>query len=103
MTESGTLSSGIAAKAFCEAVYEEQDWIDNYSFRFRGITRERGEHKLMIFFLDEPQIVASKATKKAAELVAEEQKTLASRYHTRSTLGQKSRRNGKNVPECFIA
>ena len=34
----------------------------------------------MIFFLDEPQIVASKATKKAAELVAEEQKTLASRY-----------------------
>jgi len=34
----------------------------------------------MIFFLDEPQIVANKATKKAAELVEEEQKHLASRY-----------------------
>lgn len=80
VTESGTLSSAISAKAFCEAVYEEQDWIENYSFRFRGITRERGNHKLMIFFLDEPQIVASKATKKAAELVADEQRHLASRY-----------------------
>lgn len=80
VTENGTLSEGITAKAFCEAVYEEQDWIDNYSFRFRGITRERGEHKLMIFFLDEPQIVANKATRKAAELVADEQKTYAARY-----------------------
>lgn len=80
LNENDDLASGISARAFCEAVYEEQDWIENYSFRFRGITRERGNHKLMIFFLDEPQIVASKATKKAAELVAEEQKDLASRY-----------------------
>lgn len=80
VTENGTLSEGITAKAFCKAVYEEQDWLDNYSFRFRGITRERGEHKLMIFFLDEPQIVANKATRKAAELVADAQRTYAARY-----------------------
>ncbi len=80
MNDSGKSTMGITAHAFCKAVYEEQDWIENYSFRFRGITRERGNHKLMIFFLDEPQIVASKATKKAAKLVVEEQKDLASRY-----------------------
>lgn len=77
--DSGNLST-ITAHAFSEAVYEEQDWIENYNFRFRGITRERGGYKLMIFFLDEPQIVANKATKKAAEFVAEEQKELAARY-----------------------
>ncbi len=80
LNENGGPASGISAHAFCEAVYEEQDWIEDYSFRFRGIKRERGNHKLMIFFLDEPQIVANKATKKAAELVEEEQKQLAARY-----------------------
>lgn len=80
LNENGGPASGISAKAFCEAVYEEQNWIEEYSFRFRGIKRERGNHKLMIFFLDEPQIVANKATKKAAELVEEEQKQLAARY-----------------------
>ena len=79
-TDTGNLSSGVAANAFCEAIYEAQDWIEEYSFRFRGIKRERGNHKMMIFFLDEPQIVANKATKKAAEKVAEDQKYLASRY-----------------------
>jgi len=80
LNENGGPASGISARAFCEAVYEEQVWIEDYSFRFRGIKRERGNHKLMIFFLDEPQIVANKATKKAAELVEEEQKQLAARY-----------------------
>lgn len=80
VNESGDPMSGISAHAFCKAVYEQQDWIEDYSFRFRGIKRERGNHKLMIFFLDEPQIVANKATKKAAECVEEEQKYLAARY-----------------------
>lgn len=69
-----------SAKAFCGAVYEEQDWISGYSFRFRGIMRERGNSKAMIFFLDEPQIVADKAAKKAGDAVAEEQRHLPSRY-----------------------
>ncbi len=80
LNENAEPLSGISARAFCEAVYDEQDWIEEYSFRFRGIKRERGNHKLMIFFLDEPQIVANKATKKAAELVEAEQKHLAARY-----------------------
>ena len=69
-----------SAKAFCRAVYEGQDWISGYSFRFRGIMRERGNSKAMVFFLDEPQIVADKAAKKAGDAVAEEQRHLPSRY-----------------------
>ncbi len=69
-----------SAKAFCGAVYEEQDWISSYSFRFRGIMRERGNSKAMIFFLDEPQIVANKAAKEAGDAAWEEQNHLPSRY-----------------------
>lgn len=92
-----------SAKAFCGAVYEGQDWISGYSFRFRGIMRERGNSKAMIFFLDEPQIVADKAAKKAGDAVAEEQRRLPSRYipYKNSELNEdsnteewKKRRNG---------
>lgn len=92
-----------SAKAFCGAVYEGQDWISGYSFRFRGIMRERGNSKAMIFFLDEPQIVADKAAKKAGDAVAEEQGHLPSRYipYKNSELNEdsdtgewKKRRNG---------
>lgn len=69
-----------SAKAFCGAVYEEQDWRDGYSFRFRGIMRERGNRKAIMFFLDEPQIVADKAAKKAGAAAAQAQSHLPSRY-----------------------
>ena len=78
--EEGSPILSFSANAFCTAVYEEQDWIKKYSFRFRGITRERGGKKLMVFFLDEPQIVASKTVKKAAEALSKEQRQLPSRY-----------------------
>lgn len=69
-----------SAKSFCLAVYEEQDWISSCSFRFRGIIRERGSSKAMIFFLDEPQIVADKAVKRAGAAVEKGQRHLPSRY-----------------------
>jgi len=78
--EEGSPILNFSAKAFCEAIYEGQDWISSYSFRFRGIMRERGSSKAMIFFLDEPQIVADKAAKKAGDAVAEEQSHFPSRY-----------------------
>lgn len=78
--EEGSPILNFAANAFCKAVYEEMDWIEKYSFRFRGITRERGSKKIMVFFLDEPQIVANKAAKQAAEAMAEKQKWLPARY-----------------------
>lgn len=76
----GNPSLQFSAKAFCKAVYEELDWIKNYSFRFRGITRERGGRKLMAFYLDEPQVVKTRASRKAAELAETEQADLLSRY-----------------------
>ncbi|MDD3337168.1 MAG: recombinase family protein [Eubacteriales bacterium] len=48
---------------FCNALYDEMDWMTEYSFRFRGIIRVRGKQKLMLFFLDEPQILVGKADK----------------------------------------
>ncbi len=59
----------ISAHAFCGAVYDMMDWMPEYGFRFRGITRERGSRKAMVFFLDEPQIlVGGKIPEKADAL-----------------------------------
>ena len=67
----------ISARAFCEAVYDVMDWIPEYGFRFRGITRERGSQKVMVFFLDEPQILVEG---KAVENLGVSQGGLHSRY-----------------------
>ncbi|MCD7842853.1 MAG: recombinase family protein, partial [Lachnospiraceae bacterium] len=79
-TDDGSAISSFSTKAFCKAVYEEMDWIQDYSFRFRGIMWELGNHKAMAFYLDEPQVVKNKASRQAAELVNEEQAKLSSRY-----------------------
>ncbi len=76
----GKKCTSLSTEAFCKALYEQQDWIQNYSFRFRGVYRKRGEQELLIFYLDEPQIVPGKAVKKAAEAVEEEQKHMPFRY-----------------------
>ncbi len=55
----------VPASSFCRAVYERMDWIPSFGFRFRGITRERDGAKVMVFYLDEPQILLDKAAKEA--------------------------------------
>ena len=35
-------------------------WKEDYNFKFRGITRIRGNSKVMLFYLDEPQIIPIK-------------------------------------------
>ncbi len=50
----------IATNSFTEAIYEKMEWISRYRFRFRGISRERGDSQLMFFFLDDPQILLPK-------------------------------------------
>lgn len=79
-SDNGKLMNSIFARAFCKAVYEEMDWIETYSLRFRGIARKRGDRKIMVFFLDEPQIVPSKEVKIVAEAVKDERKGMPSRY-----------------------
>ena len=57
----------ILAPAFCKSIFDKQDWIKKYKFRFRGITRIRDNSCIMMFYLDEPQILVDKDTKKQLE------------------------------------
>ena len=53
----GKTVSSIPAAPFCGVVYEQMDWIEDYGFKFRGISRKYGDRIAMLFFLDEPQIL----------------------------------------------
>lgn len=66
-TAEGNPISNISAEPFCEAVYEQMDWIKDYSFRFKGVMRKGENGVAMLFYLDEPQILIGKAVAKAAE------------------------------------
>ena len=54
------MKTSLNSKAFSKSIYDRIGWKEDYSFKFRGITRIRGNAKLMIFYLDEPQIIPSK-------------------------------------------
>ena len=56
--------SDFIAKVFCNAIYEQLNWIKEYRFKFRGIMRERNGKKLLMFFLDEPLILVGKGKAK---------------------------------------
>lgn len=62
----GNLISSIPAAPFCDVVYEQMDWIEEYGFRFRGVTRKYDGKTAMLFFLDEPQILVGKGGVRAA-------------------------------------
>ena len=57
----------IATNSFTAAIYEKMEWISRYRFRFRGISRERGNSQIMLFFLDEPQILLPKKDRERIE------------------------------------
>ena len=73
----GRIQEEISAHAFCGAVYDIMDWKPEYGFRFRGITRERGSRKAMVFFLDEPQILVDGKMQERSDA---SQESLLSRY-----------------------
>lgn len=55
--DNGQPVSYVETKAFSESVYNALKWIRDYKFRFRGITKERGGGKVIMFSLEEPQIL----------------------------------------------
>ena len=61
-------TSGMLAPAFCKSIFDKQDWIKTFQFRFRGISRIKGNSSIMMFYLDEPQILVDRATKEQYEL-----------------------------------
>lgn len=58
--DNGCPINNIETKAFSTVVYKNMDWFSDYSFKFRGILKERGDSKLLCFSLDEPQILVGK-------------------------------------------
>ena len=64
MRDNGNPINNIETRAFSSVVYMNMDWYDEYSFKFRGILKERGGAKLLCFSLDEPQILVGKKRKK---------------------------------------
>lgn len=65
--DNGISTTKITANSFCTSIYANMNWIKEYRFKFKGIFRQRGHAKMLIFFLDEPQIIVGKNTKKAAD------------------------------------
>ncbi|MCE5235844.1 MAG: recombinase family protein [Clostridiaceae bacterium] len=56
----------LSANAFTKAIYDKMEWMRKYSFRFRGLTRERGDGRILLFFLDEPQIFVGRKERTTA-------------------------------------
>ncbi len=62
----GKSISVMAAVPFCNVVYEQMDWIEEYNFKFRGVSRKYEGQVAMLFFLDEPQILVGRGGVKTA-------------------------------------
>lgn len=62
----GNPVDSVPAGPFCEALYENMDWIAEYSFRFKGVMRKGENGAAMVFFLDEPQILVGTSGVKAS-------------------------------------
>lgn len=58
ITPEGKPISYISAKAYMGSIYDKMEWIRDYRFKFRGISRERGAAKILFFHLEEPRIIA---------------------------------------------
>lgn len=58
--DNGKPKQVISSRAFCRAIYDQMEWMNEYRFKFRGIERSRGNTKVLIFALDEPQILVNK-------------------------------------------
>lgn len=69
--EDGKLVSFVSSSAFSTAIYESLHWKKEFSFKFRGITKERGMSKILVFSLDEPQIIVGKKYKNQPDVEKE--------------------------------
>ncbi len=68
------MAGAISTRAFSQAIFDNMQWKMDYSFRFRGVTKNRNGKKFIIFALDEPQILPSAKDRKLFEELDEEEK-----------------------------
>ena len=59
--DSGEFRNRFRVDAFMSALYEKMNWVDELTFKFRGIYRERGNSQILFFSLDEPRIYLPKS------------------------------------------
>lgn len=78
--EDGKIIGKISAPGFTKSIYENMQWRKDYRFRLRGITKKRGNQSIIIFALDEPQILLNKRQKDLIDQETEELNTSSSRY-----------------------
>lgn len=55
----------VCSKALASAIYEKLRWKQEYRFKFRGITKVRGDERIMFFYLDEPEVLVQRGKKTA--------------------------------------
>lgn len=65
VNKQGKLEMSFTAPAFCGAVFEQLLLIKDYKFKYRGVLRERGNNKILFFYLDEPKILVGKGKRKS--------------------------------------
>ena len=58
--DKGKTKNTLNAQALSASIYKRSEWKSDYNFKFRGITRVRGNSKILLFYLDEPQIIPNK-------------------------------------------
>lgn len=60
LTAKKNYSNIITSPAFCDSIYKAMDWLEEYDFKFKGVFKERGNTKFLVFSLDEPRILTGK-------------------------------------------
>ncbi len=73
LKENGSFIPTVTTKAFSQAIYDNMRWRDDLGFQFRGILKERGDQKLLVFALDEPRIIPNSKAKTDKTVIAEDE------------------------------
>ncbi|MBR1633526.1 MAG: recombinase family protein [Lachnospiraceae bacterium] len=63
ITDKGNMVTQMESRTFSGILYDSLHWSEKYSFKFRGITKVRGDAKVIVFSLDEPLIHTGKREK----------------------------------------
>ena len=50
----------LSLRSFCESLYEAMGWNTGCRYRFRGVSRQRGDSRIVLFQLEEPVLLPNK-------------------------------------------
>jgi DNA invertase Pin-like site-specific DNA recombinase len=76
VNENGEVKLSFPAKGFCTAIYDEMEWVEDFRFRFRGITKVRDGVPIMFFSLDEPRILVGKKKALVESMIEQDEESV---------------------------